>query len=122
MEKTEKETKEVGWASNPRFDIDVGEVLSPFNEINEVSNMFDFSDHHFVDIKRNSQAHHSDNGQIPYFFILHVEEQKQHRKDKNLHIVLEIPSPRNAHMLSIIDQIVNKQQGLPGSSAIWYLT
>ena len=87
-----------------------------------MSNLFDLSIDDFVDVKSHSQTHHSYDGQIANNSIFFVEEDEDEREDKYLHIVLQIPSPRDTHGLSIVNEVVYKEYGSPSSLAIRNLT
>ena len=46
----ENEAEDIRRASNPRFDVDINKVFSPFDKIRKMSNLLDFSVDNLIDI------------------------------------------------------------------------
>ena len=58
MKKSEDEPEEVGRAPDPGFDVDRGEILSPLDKIDEMSNMLYLPVDDLIDVESQSHANH----------------------------------------------------------------
>lgn len=58
MKKPESESKQVWRTSDPRFDVNIDEVLLPLDEIYEMSDMVDVPIDDFIDVEGQSNSHH----------------------------------------------------------------
>ena len=115
MQESKCQTKKVGWASNPWFDIDVDEIFIPFDEIDKMGDLMYPSMHNFRDIECQSDDNHGSDGKIACESMFGVEQDEEQGEDKDLHVILEIPPPRQAHILSIIYEIIDEEESFPSS-------
>jgi len=109
MKKTQSEPQQVRRTSDPWFDINVDEVILPLDEIYQMGDMMNIPDDDFIDVEAQTERHHKANWDVTSYSILHVDHDKKHRKDEDLHIVLKIPTPRQTHVFSVVYEIVNKK-------------
>lgn len=58
MKKSKDESKKVRRTPYPRFNIDIDEVFIPFDEVNQMSHLLDFSINHLVYVKRKANYYH----------------------------------------------------------------
>lgn len=64
MKQPKYKSQKVGRTPNPGFDVDISEILLPFDEIDQMSDMFDLSMDNFIDIQRNSDTDHGYNADV----------------------------------------------------------
>jgi hypothetical protein len=108
MEQTQKKSEKIWGTSDPRLDVNVSEVLLPFDKVDEMGDLLDLSLNDFIDVEAKPDAHHEKDTGKPCDPIFGVEEDKDHGEDEYLHVILKIPTPRHAHILTVIDEIVHK--------------
>ena len=102
MKKPEKQSKKIGRTSDPWFDVNVCEILIPLDEVNKMSYLFDFSVNNFINIQRKTKKYHQSNGNVTCDSVFNIEKNENEGEYENLHVILKIPTPREAHMFSII--------------------
>jgi hypothetical protein len=122
MQQTTDQAQYVWRASNPGLDVDINEVFIPLHEIPEMSHMEYITFVYAVEVEEKTDCDHGDEGSIACSPVLEVEEDEEHGKYEDLHIVLQIPAPAHAHLLSVVYQVVHEQNGLPSSLAVGNLT
>ena len=74
MKKSEDEPKEVRRAPDPWFDIDGGEVLSPLDKIDEMSNLLDLPVDDFIYVESQPNTNHECDRDIASYSVFDVYE------------------------------------------------